>query len=74
MTSVNVINVILNGERAELADSASVSAAVAASGAPADARGVAVAVDGEVVPRGQWESTELREGQQVEVVQAVQGG
>ena len=50
------------------------SAAVAAAGAPAEGRGVAVAVDGEVVPRGEWESTELHEGQRVEVLQAVQGG
>ena len=66
--------VVLNGERAELAAGATVTAAVEASGAPPDARGVAVAVDGEVVPRGDWEAIELREGQRVEVVQAVQGG
>jgi thiamine biosynthesis protein ThiS len=27
-----------------------------------------------VVPRGQWEGLQLQEGQQVEVLQAVQGG
>jgi sulfur carrier protein len=43
-----------------------------AGGAPA--RGVAVAVDGEVVPRSAWESTTLREGQTIEVVGAIQGG
>ena len=43
----------------------------AASG---DARGIAVAVDGEVVPRGEWERTALREGQTVEVLAAIQGG
>jgi sulfur carrier protein len=69
-----VTGVILNGKRAELEGAPSVAAAVAASGAPDDARGVAAAVDGEVVPRGEWDSTELREGQHVEVVQAVQGG
>ena len=44
-----------------------------AAGAP-DGRGVAVAVDGEVVPRGEWATTEVRDGQQVEVLHAVQGG
>ena len=68
------MNVLLNGESRELADGASVSAAVDASGAPDPSRGVAVAVDGEVVPRSEWESTPLREGQRVEVLQAVQGG
>lgn len=41
---------------------------------PADARGVAVAVDAEVVPRGAWAAEELREGAHVEVLHAVQGG
>lgn len=39
-----------------------------------DPRGVAVALDGEVVPRGRWATTRLREGQAVEVLRAVQGG
>ncbi len=66
--------VSLNGERRDLPVGATVDAAVAASGAPESRRGVAVAVDGEVVPRGAWASTELEDGQQVEVLQAVQGG
>ena len=65
--------VTLNGERRELHEPATVEVAVRASGAP-DGRGVAVALDGEVVPRGQWATTEVREGQQVEVLHAVQGG
>jgi sulfur carrier protein len=65
--------VTLNGERRELGERATVEAAVLAAGAP-DGRGVAVALDGEVVPRGQWATTEVRDGQQVEVLHAVQGG
>ncbi|HEY7454494.1 MAG TPA: sulfur carrier protein ThiS [Thermoleophilaceae bacterium] len=64
--------VTLNGERRELGEPATIATAVEAAGA--DGRGVAVALDGEVVPRGQWETTEVRAGQQVEVLQAVQGG
>jgi sulfur carrier protein len=64
----------LNGEQAELRPGASVAQAVAAAGAPTDGRGVAAAVDGEVIPRDRWQQTELAEGQRVEVVQAVQGG
>jgi sulfur carrier protein len=37
-------------------------------------RGVAVAVDGEMVPRADWDDTELEDGARVEVVAAVQGG
>ena len=68
------MRVVLNGEGQELDDGATVRAAVAAAGAPSEGRGVAVALDGEVVPRGNWDEVPLREGQRVEVVQAVQGG
>ena len=64
----------LNGERIELADAATVAAAVEASGADAAASGLAVAVDGEVVPRSEWAETRLAEGQRVEVLAAIQGG
>ena len=37
-------------------------------------RGVAVAVDAEVVPRGEWPAHELSEGARVEVLRAIQGG
>jgi len=68
-----VTAVTLNGEPRELRAPATVEVAVLAAGAP-DGRGVAVAVDGEVVPRGQWATTEVRDGQHVEVLHAVQGG
>ena len=64
----------LNGEHVEVAAGARVGDAVARSGADPERRGVAVAVDGEVVPRSAWDETELREGQRVEVLGAIQGG
>ena len=48
--------------------------AIAASGAPGDLRGIAAAVDGEVVPRGEWDLVELADGARVEVLTAIQGG
>jgi sulfur carrier protein len=68
------MRVVLNGEGRELGDGATVREAVTAVGAPAEGRGVAVALDGEVVPRRRWDDEPLREGQRIEVVQAVQGG
>ena len=68
------MRVVLNGEPRDLRDGATVADAVDASGAPESRAGVAVAVDGEVVPRGRWDDQRLAEGQQVEVLQAVQGG
>jgi sulfur carrier protein len=37
-------------------------------------RGLAVAVDATVVPRGAWSSTRVEDGARVEIVTAVQGG
>jgi sulfur carrier protein len=68
------VNVTVNGEPRELRESARVADAVAAAGAERTGRGVAVAVDGEVVPRGEWDGFELHDGQRVEVLRAVQGG
>ena len=68
------MRVVLNGAERELADGATVQAAVEALELPAAARGVAVAVDSEVVPRTQWDTRELQDGARVEVLRAIQGG
>lgn len=36
--------------------------------------GTAVAVNGEVVPKSEWESTQLADGAAVDILTAVQGG
>ncbi len=68
------MRVELNGEPLELPDGASVEDAVRASGADEGTRGVAVALEGEVVPRAAWASTALSQGESVEVLAAIQGG
>ena len=68
------MNVVLNGETATLVRGATVADAIAAAGVEPEARGVAVAIEGEVVPRGEWARRELHNGEAVEVVHAVQGG
>ena len=68
------MRVVLNGEPAELADGATVQAAVESLDLPDAGRGVAVAVDAEVVPRTEWETHELSDGARVEVLRAIQGG
>lgn len=40
----------------------------------ADRRGVAIAIDDQVVPRLAWPARELSEGSRVLVIQATQGG
>jgi sulfur carrier protein len=68
------MRVVLNGSDAELAPGATVRQAIEALDLPAEGRGVAVAVDAEVVPRTQWETHELTDGARVEVLRAIQGG
>ncbi|QYC40610.1 sulfur carrier protein ThiS [Nonomuraea coxensis DSM 45129] len=62
----------INGAAHEVADGTTVAQAVRAL--TAATTGVAVAVNDEVVTRGAWETTALRERDRVEVLTAVQGG
>ena len=66
--------IVLNGQARELPDPATLAAALAELDVAPDARGVAVAVDGEVIPRDRWSDLELIEGARVEVLTAMQGG
>lgn len=73
--------VTVNGRPRDVADGMTVGALVAeALGASAGdggadvPRGVAVALNGEVVPRASWEGTWVTAGDRVEVLTASQGG
>ncbi|GAA3311620.1 MULTISPECIES: sulfur carrier protein ThiS [Arthrobacter] len=78
------MNIKLNGADHTLSDDASVTTLVShitgrvvdSRGQAADGRkiGVAVARNSEVVPRSQWAATALAEGDELEIVTAVQGG
>jgi sulfur carrier protein len=70
----DVPRVVLNGDERALPAGATVADAVRETGATDDGRGIAVALGGEVVPRGDWQTRKLGEGAQVEVLHAVQGG
>lgn len=66
------MNVVVNGNPRQVAENATVEEVLAGLGMPE--QGVAVAVDGEVVPRARWAATALRPDAAVEVLTAVQGG
>jgi len=66
------LQVKLNGEPRELPDGSTIAQAVVELTAARS--GVAAALNGDVIPRGSWADTTLRDGDQVEVVTAVQGG
>lgn len=64
--------VTVNGEDRTLADGATVRSLVVSMELPDD--GVAVAVNGMVVPGSSWDATPLGAGAEVDILTAVQGG
>jgi sulfur carrier protein len=66
------MTIVLNGEARELPSGTTVRRLLETLDVAGG--GVAVAVDAEVVPRGEWDTTELGEGARVEVLRAIQGG
>jgi sulfur carrier protein len=68
------VNATVNGEPRELPAGATVASVLELLDVAGDARGVAVAVDGEVVSRSRWGVTALRDGAVIEVVAAIGGG
>jgi sulfur carrier protein len=66
--------IVLNGKESDLPAGATVALVVERLNLPRDARGVAIAVDGEVIPRADWSTFSLGEDARVEVLGAMQGG
>lgn len=66
--------IYLNGDPRDDGAGQTVADALALLDLLPDARGVAVAVNGEVVPKTSWETFALPEGAHVEVLSAMQGG
>jgi sulfur carrier protein len=68
------VSVIVNGERRELAGTETVAELVTGLGRDGSGRGLAVAVNGEVVARAEWSTRVLEDGDRVEILRAVGGG
>ncbi len=66
--------IYLNGGESELRAGDTVADVLARMGLAPDANGIAVAVEGSVVPRGEWGDFALAEDARVEVLTAMQGG
>ena len=66
--------VTVNGERREVPSQTTVAEILALLDVSPAGRGVAVALEGEVVPRGAWISTPIPEDARLEVLAAIQGG
>jgi sulfur carrier protein len=68
------MTIVVNGQPRDLPSGTTVSRLLEALDVPGGERGVAIAVDAEVVPRAEWTTTTLGEGARVEVLRAIQGG
>jgi sulfur carrier protein len=64
----------LNGVPTDGRDGATIAELLSALGVETQARGVAVALNGEVVPRGSWGERRVADGDRVEALTAMQGG
>lgn len=67
------ISIILNGARV-MADAGTLAELLAERGVDAAQRFIAVAVNNVVVPRGEWATLGLAEGDRIEIVQPMKGG
>jgi sulfur carrier protein len=65
--------IVVNGEPRER-DGATIAELLADLGVEDRARGVAVAVNGEIVPRADWPRCHVGSGDRVEALSAMQGG
>ncbi len=75
MSAVNTSEglITINGESEPLAV-ATLAALLAEKAVDTEQKGIAVALNGAVVPRAAWPHTTLKPGDRVEIVRARQGG
>lgn len=71
--SVSSDTITLNGENVPMT-SQDIRTLLAEKGIDTDRGGVAVALNGEVVPRVEWDKTQLEPNDQIEIVHIVRGG
>jgi len=68
------MRVSINSEKKDIEHVDTLEALLRLVGVSSETRGVAVALNGEVVPKSAWASARVQEGDAVEVIHAVQGG
>lgn len=65
---------LVNGEGSSSEDAPTISSVITAMGRDPSGVGLAVAVNGEVVPRSEWHEKTIEDGDEVEVLAAIGGG
>jgi sulfur carrier protein len=73
MTKTGSVTLRVNGQQEQLT-TATITALLASRDLAPDMRGIAIALNGRVIPRDAWKATVLHDGDSVEIVRAMQGG
>jgi len=68
------MTVTVNGEKTEVPAGTTISALLLKFRINPSRKGLAVAVEGEIVPRELWGKIKVEEGNEIDVVHAVRGG
>lgn len=68
------MTIVFNGDEQNLDEGATVRGLLQEAGIDPERKGIAVAVNGEVVPRETWGEAVLQERDRVDVIHAVSGG
>jgi sulfur carrier protein len=74
MSSTGEGMILVNGEERPVPDDGAIPALLLDLDIDPGEKGLAVAINGEVVPRQEWSARALTAGDRVELVRAVQGG
>lgn len=64
----------VNGVKQEIPDVETLDMLMKRLKVSPEARGVAAAINGTVIPRDDWTAVRLTEGDEIEIIHAVQGG
>lgn len=68
------MSALVNGEHRSFSSGTTVAELIEELGHDPSGRGVAAALNGEVVPRGDWPTTAIADGDKVEILTAIGGG
>ena len=68
------MNAVVNGAERDVASGTTVAGLIAELGHDPAGRGVAAALNGQVVPRAEWPTTTVGDGDRVEILTAIGGG
>jgi len=67
------MNLFINNEKKEISEAASISVLLAEIKLNS-AKGIAVAINNEVISKSNWEKYQLKENDKVTIIRATQGG